>query len=97
MATSCIAGQAVTTVIADPDLLAMEFEAIIAANFPPPGDRPARRPPPARRAAVTRVEPPGSGRDARGMVVGRTRAVRQRPHPRERSPPTRTTPDCPPT
>ena len=97
MATSCIARQAVTTVIADPDLLAMEFEAIIAANFPPPGDRPARRPPHMRRGAGTRVEQPGSGPDARRIVVGRTRAVRQRPHPRERSPPTRTTPDCAPT
>jgi len=36
MATSCIAGQAVTTVLADPDLLAMEFEAII-------GELPAAR------------------------------------------------------
>jgi hypothetical protein len=97
MATSCIAGQAVTTVLADPDLLAMEFEAIIAANFPPPGDRPARRPPFVGRGAVTRVERPGTGPDARPIVVGRTRAVRRRPHPRERSPPTRTTPDRPPT
>ena len=97
MATSCIAGQVVTTVTADPDLLAMEFEAIIAANYPPPGDRPARRPPFVRRGAVTSVEPPGSGPDARRIVVGRTRAVRRRPRARERSPPTRTTPDRPPT
>ena len=89
MATSCIAGQAVTIVTADPDLLAMEFDAIIAANYPSPGDRPARRPLPARADAVACVEPPGSGPDGRRIVVGRTRAVRRRPHPRERSPPAR--------
>ena len=88
MATSCIAGQAVTTVTTDPDLIALEFEAIIAANYPPPGDRPARRPPFVRRGAVTCVEPPGSGPDAHRTGVRRTRAVQRRPRARERSPPT---------
>jgi hypothetical protein len=37
--------QALDVLLADPDLLALEFEAIIAANYPAPADRPDPAPP----------------------------------------------------
>ena len=67
MVTSCIAGQSYD-VLADPDLLALEFEAIVAANYPPPSDGPARTPPPVRRAAATRLP------SARRTGAGRRRS-----------------------
>jgi hypothetical protein len=87
MVTSCIAGPADTT---DPALLALEFEAIIAANYPPSAGRVLRRPPAARCATAVRVEPPGdsSGRNTAG---GRgIRTLHRRPDARQRSPPVRT-------
>lgn len=38
MVSSCL----IDDVLADPDLLALEFEAIVAANYPPPADGPDR-------------------------------------------------------
>lgn len=86
MATSCIAEQ---TIVTDPDLLALEFEAIVAANYPPSAGRPARRPPTLRCATATGVRPAGD--DPRGHASGHHRipATGRRPHARQRSPPAR--------
>jgi len=87
MVTSCIAERAV---VVDPDLLALEFEAIIAANYPPSAGRVFRRPPPARKATTTRVEPHGRDRRARRAANPRNRIADRRPCARQRSPPART-------
>ena len=84
MATSCIAGPVVE---ADPDLVALEFEAIVAANFPPSGGREFRRPPAVRRATATRVERPGGRAGGLRLNEPEIRAVGRRPYARERSPP----------
>jgi hypothetical protein len=74
---------------ADPDLLALEFEAIVSANYPSSADRPDRRPP-TRRCSVP------TGRTPTPQHVGRrqhTRAptgrrpTRRRAFARERGPP----------
>ena len=84
MATSCIAGPVVE---ADPDLVALEFEAIVAANFPPSGGREFRRPPAVRHASATRVERPGGRAGVLRLDEPEIRAVGRRPYARERSPP----------
>lgn len=84
MATSCIAGPVVE---ADPDLVALEFEAIVAANFPPSGGRELRCPPAVRRATATRVERPGGRAGVLRLDEPEIRAVGRRPDARERSPP----------
>jgi len=48
----------IDAVCADPDLLTLEFEAIIDANYPPPADHPQRRPPRTLPASATRRTPP---------------------------------------
>lgn len=85
MATSCIAGPAVA--VADPDLVALEFEAIVAANYPPSEGREFRRPPAVRRATATRVERPGGRASSQLLGEPEIRTVRRRPYARERSPP----------
>jgi len=84
MATSCIAGPVVE---ADPDLVALEFEAIVAANFPPSGGREFRCPPAVRRATATRVERPGGRAGVLRLDEPEIRTVGRRPYARERSPP----------
>ena len=84
MATSCIAGPAV---VADPDLVALEFEAIVAANYPPSDGREFRRPPAGRRATATRVERPGGSGSSPVRSEPEIRTAGRRPRARERSPP----------
>lgn len=86
MATSCIAGPAV---VADPDLVAREFEAIVAANYPPSDGREFRRPPVVRRATATRVERPGDRARSPVLSESKIRTAGRRPRARERSPPFR--------
>jgi hypothetical protein len=45
-------------VCADPDLLALEFDALVAANFPDVADRPEPRPPRRTARLLTRRLPP---------------------------------------
>jgi hypothetical protein len=45
-------------VCADPDLLALEFDALIAANYPDLADRPDPRPPRGIARSLTRRLPP---------------------------------------
>jgi hypothetical protein len=86
MVSSCL----IDDVLADPDLLALEFEAIVAANYPPAADGPDRTPPPTRRGAVVR---PSSGRRARPgrrrFGPGRSAVVARKLPARERAPPHR--------
>jgi hypothetical protein len=86
MPTSCIAERAVVT---DPDLLKLEFEAIMAANFPPSAGRVLRLPPLVRRNATTRAEPHRRGPRARPAAEHHVRIVDRRPRARQRSPPVR--------
>jgi hypothetical protein len=46
-------------VCADPDLLALEFDALMAANYPDFADRPDPRPPRRTARLLTRRLPPG--------------------------------------
>jgi len=84
MVTSCITGPVVVT---DPDLVALEFEAIVAANFPPSDGRELRRPPAVRHATATRVERPGGRAGVLRLDEPEIRTVGRRPYARERSPP----------
>jgi hypothetical protein len=82
--SSCL----IDDVLADPDLLALEFEAIVAANYPPPSDGPDRTPPPVRRAPATRLPSArrtGSGRRRSSPWYGAAGARRRRA--RQRAPP----------
>ena len=80
--------RALDAVWADPDLLALEFEAIMSANYATSADRPDRRPPPRRRAAMTRRAPaPGQvERWGRRRTPARTRPTGRRALARERGP-----------
>jgi hypothetical protein len=84
MVTSCITGPVVVT---DPDLVALEFEAIVAANFPPSDGRELRRPPAVRHATATRVERPGGRAGLVLLGEPEIRTAGRRPCARERSPP----------
>src|SRR5690349_7681840 len=81
--------RALDGVWADSDLLALEFEAIVSANYPSSSDRPDRRPPARRRSVPTNrtprphhVSPRGHTREPTG-----SRPTRQRAFARERGPP----------
>ena len=89
MATSCIAGSVVATVTTDPELLLMEFEAIVAANYPPPAGRVLRRPPVVRSATAARADPHADCPDPDMAAPHEVRTVCRRPRARERSPPGR--------
>jgi len=77
-------------VCADPDLLALEFDALMAANFPDVADRPdhrpprrtvrllARRLPPTRPSLPVRREPPPFGHE---QADGERARARQRGPP----------------
>jgi len=86
MATSCIAERAA---VIDPDILELEFEAIVAANYPPSAGRVLRCPPPARQATTLRVEPHRGAPRTRQAADLRIRTVDRRPRARQRSPPAR--------
>jgi len=81
-------------VCADVDLLALEFDALMAANYPDVADRPAPRPPrptarlltrrlpPTRPSLPVRREPsPFADEQAERNVPGPGSADRPRPHP----------------
>jgi hypothetical protein len=87
MATSCVAGSDVATVTTDPELLLMEFEAIVAANYPSSEGRVLRRPPVVRSATASRSDPHGAHSDTHTTGGSEVRTVRRRPRARERSPP----------
>jgi hypothetical protein len=84
MATSCFAEDIAVT---GHDLLDLEFEAIIAANYPPSTGRPLRRPPVVRRPVASLVGPPCGDPRRREASRNRIRPVGRRPHARQRSPP----------
>jgi hypothetical protein len=73
---------------ADADLLRLEFDAIIAANFPPTGTGQQHPSPPPRQPipATGRLRPEGNRRPA-PAVTGSPRRGRRVPEARERSPP----------
>ena len=86
-------------VFADPDLLTLEFDALMAANYPDLADRPNPRPPRrtarllARRLPPTRPSLPGEGATAvrrraggRGKCLGpAARAARGHAGPADRA------------
>jgi hypothetical protein len=76
-------------ICADSDLLQLEFDAIIAANFPPGTGQPTARPPIKPATVSTRRAEPS--RSTRSPRVGRPRHRAQPTYPRERSPPNATT------
>ena len=74
---------------ADSDLLALEFEAIVSANYPTPADRPDRHPP-ARRISVQTGRTPTPhhvGRRGNTPAPTGSRPTRRRAFARERGPP----------
>jgi hypothetical protein len=86
MVSSCL----IDDVLADPDLLALEFEAIVAANYPPSTDGPERTPPPTRCGAAVRQPSGRRARPGRRRSVPFPRAVvARRRLARERAPPHR--------
>jgi hypothetical protein len=86
MATSCIAEP---TAVTDPDLLELEFEAIIAANYPPSADHVLPCSPDVRPATTTWVEPHRRAPRRRHVADRRIRIGDRRPRARQRSPPRR--------
>lgn len=86
MTTSCIAEDVAVT---GHDLLELEFEAIIAANYPPSTGRPLRRAPVVRRAVAVRVGRSDGVPRRRKASRNRIRPVGRRPLARQRSPPQR--------
>lgn len=91
--------QALDCVWADPDLLALEFEAIVSANYPTSADRPDRRPPARRRSVPTGRTPTPHHVGRRGHTRAPTgrRPTRRRAFARERGPPPRRRPHPRPT
>ena len=89
MVTSCVAGPDVATATTDPELLLMEFEAIVAANYPPSAGRVLRRPPVVRSATAARADPHADRPDTNMAAPHEVRTVCRRPRARERSPPAR--------
>ena len=87
-ATAAVPTAFADLICTDPDLLQLEFDSIIAANFPAGTGHPSSRPPMQPAALSTRqLELPrstGSG------LVGRPRRRSQPAYPRERSPPSGT-------
>ena len=76
-------------VCADSDLLRIEFEAIIAANFPPADEQHDRRPPRHSRAPTTDLPRPGhsAGHHAARADPAPVPYARRPDRARERSPP----------
>ena len=74
---------------ADSDLLALEFEAIVSANYPTPADRPDRHPPVRRLSVQTGRTPTPHHVGRRGNTPAPTgsRPTRRRAFARERGPP----------
>src|SRR6187551_781030 len=84
--------RALDDVWADPELLAIEFEAIVSANYPTSADRPDRRPP-LERCPVTTSRTPiphQVDRQSRTPAPARRRPARRLAVARERGPPATT-------
>jgi hypothetical protein len=83
----------IDAVCADPDLLTLEFEAIMAANYPAPADHPQRRPPRTPPASATRQAPPIPPAHPTTRTPERAAPVatpQRHQRARQRGPPTRT-------
>jgi hypothetical protein len=87
----------IEVVCADPDLLALEFDALIAANYPGPADRPHSRPP--RRAArlltwrLPFTPPSASTTREQPQQPAAEHADEERARARQRGPPAATWPE----
>jgi hypothetical protein len=68
--TSSLSADLAEVVCADPDLLALEFDALVAANYPIVADRPDPRPPRRTARLLTRRLPPTRP----SLPVGRERS-----------------------
>ena len=82
----------IDAVCADPELLTLEFEAIMAANYPAPADHPNRRPPRTPPASATRQAPPGPPAHPATTTPqppGHLSAPQRPQRARQRGPPTR--------
>ena len=85
--------RALDDVWADPELLAIEFESIVSANYPTSADRADRRPPPERCPVTTSRTPIPHQVDRRSRTPApaRRRPARRLAVARERGPPATTT------
>jgi hypothetical protein len=82
----------IDAVCADPELLTLEFEAIMAANYPAPADHPTRRPPRTPPASATRRTPPVPPAHPSSRTPERAAPVatpQRHQRARQRGPPTR--------
>jgi hypothetical protein len=82
-------------VCADPDLLALEFDALMAANYPDFADRPDPRPPRRPARLLTRRLPPtrpSLPERRKPPPVADEQADHERAWARQRGPPTATLP-----
>ena len=81
--------RALDCVWADSDLLALEFEAIVSANYPTSADRPDRHPPTRRLSVQTGRTPTAHhvGRRENTPAPAGSRPTRRRAFARERGPP----------
>jgi hypothetical protein len=91
-ATRLTPDSVIDAVCADPNLLTLEFEAIMAAHYPAPADHPNRRPPRTPPVSTTRQTPPG--RPAHPTTTtpeppGHLSAPQRPQRARQRGPPTR--------
>jgi len=79
-------------VCADPDLLALEFDALMAANFPDSADRPDSRPPRRTGLLARRLPPPRPSLPARreSAPLADERADEEHAWARQRGPPAAT-------
>ena len=91
-ATRLTPDSVIDAVCADPELLTLEFEAIMAANYPAPADHPNRRPPRTPPASTTRQTPPGPPSHPTTTTPqppGHLSAPQRPQRARQRGPPTR--------
>jgi hypothetical protein len=82
----------IDAVCADPDLLTLEFEAIMAANYPAPAAHPTRHPPRTPPASATRRTRPGRPNHPATRTPQRAAPVatpQRHQRARQRGPPTR--------
>jgi len=82
----------IDAVCADPALLTLEFEAIMAANYPAAAAHPTRRPPRTLPASATRRTPPGRPAHPTTRTPerpGHVSAPQRQQRARQRGPPTR--------
>jgi hypothetical protein len=82
----------IDAVCADPALLTLEFEAIMAAHYPAPADHPQRHPPRTPPVSATRRAPPGRPSHPAPRTPerpGHVSAPQRHQRARQRGPPTR--------